>query len=69
MQTIKLHIDDSKVNVFLNIINSLRKDIVSSYEVIDENSQEKEFRNLSEKTLQHIWDNKEDCVYDKYLQV
>lgn len=67
MQTIKLHIDDSKVAIILNIINSLKKDIVSSYEIIDENSQEKEFLKLSEKTLQKIWDNSEDSIYDKYL--
>jgi len=67
MQTIKLHIEDSKVETILNIINSLKSNIVTSYEIINETSEEKEFQKLSEPELQKVWDNKEDSVYDTFL--
>ena len=67
MQTIKLHIDDSKVDIILNIIKNLKSNIVTSYEIINEPSEEKEFQKLSETEFQKSWDNKEDSVYDKFL--
>ena len=67
MQTIKLHIEDSKVDTILNIINSLKSNIVTSYEIINETSEDKEFQKLSEPEFQKDWDNKEDSVYDKFL--
>ena len=67
MQTITLHIEDSKVETILNIINSLKSNIVSSYEIMSEVSEEKEFQKLSDPELQKVWDNSEDSVYDKFL--
>ena len=67
MQTIKLHIEDSKVDTILNIINSLKSNIVTSYEIINDSSEEKEFQKLSASEFQKIWDNKKDSVYDKHL--
>ena len=67
MQTIKLHIEDSNVDTILNIINSLKSNIVTSYEIINESSEEKEFQKLSTSEFRKIWDNKEDSVYDEFL--
>jgi hypothetical protein len=38
MQTIKLEIEDSKVDIVLNIIKSLKSDIIQKYEVIKQNN-------------------------------
>ena len=67
MQTIKLHIEDSKVDTILNIINSLKSNIVSSYEIVNDTEEEKDLQKLSEPELHKVWDNKEDSVYDKFL--
>ena len=67
MQTIKLYIEDSKVDTILNIINSLKSNIVTSYEIVNDTSEEKDLQKLSEAELHKIWDNKEDSVYDKFL--
>ena len=60
MQTIKIEVDDSKVEIILNIINNLKSNIITNYETINESSQEKEFPKLSESEFMKIWDNKED---------
>jgi len=68
MQTIKLEIDDAKVEVVLNIIHSLKDDIIRKYEIVEE-KEEKVFQKLSEPVLKEIWDNREDSIYDRYLNV
>ena len=69
MQTIKLEIEDSKLNIVLNIIQNLKDDVITKYEIINENREQKDFINISQPSLEKIWDNKEDSVYDKYLEV
>ena len=69
MQTIKIDIEDSKVDIVLNIINNLKSDIISKYEIIRQNNEQKDFIKLSDKSFSKIWDNDEDSVYDKFLQV
>ena len=69
MQTIKLEIEDSKLNIVLNIIQNLKDDVITKYEIINENKEQKDFINISQSSLEKIWDNKEDSVYDKYLEV
>ena len=69
MQTIKLEIEDSKLNIVLNIIQNLKDDVITKYEIINENREQKDFINISQSSLEKIWDNKEDSVYDKYLEV
>ena len=69
MRTIKLEIEDSKLDIVLNIIQSLKDDIVKKYEVINEDKDQKHFIEISQESLQKIWDNKEDSIYDKYLKV
>ncbi len=69
MKTIKLEIEDSKLDIVLNIIQNLKEDIVSKYEVVNTPIDKKEYSRLSEESLKKIWDNKEDAVYDQYLQV
>lgn len=48
MQTIQLQIDDSKVDVFLNLIDNLKDGIVSKLTILDEEKNEyvstKQFR-------------------------
>ncbi|MGE4511212.1 MAG: hypothetical protein AB7D43_08945 [Sulfurimonadaceae bacterium] len=67
MQTIKLEIEDSKVDLVLNIIQSLKDNIITRYEIINDKKESKDFINISEKSLETIWDNQEDSVYDKFL--
>ncbi len=69
MQTIKLEIEDSKLNIVLNIIQNLKDDVITKYEIINKNREQKDFINISQSSLEKIWDNNEDSVYDKYLKV
>ena len=69
MQTLKLEIEDSKLNIVLNIIQNLKDDLIARYEIIDADKEQKDFINISQPTLEKIWDNNEDSVYDKYLEV
>ena len=68
MHTIKIEVEDSKIDVVLTIIKNLKENIVSKYEVID-NNEEKNFINISEKSFDAIWDNTEDEIYDKFLKI
>ena len=69
MQTIKLEIEDSKVDIVLNIIQNLKDNIITKYEIVSEIKEHKDFVNISEKSLEKIWDNQEDSIYDKFLKV
>ncbi|MEA3353359.1 MAG: hypothetical protein U9Q33_06065 [Campylobacterota bacterium] len=67
MQTIKLEIEDSKVDIVLNIIKNLKDDIVTKYEIVNDKKESKDFIDISQKSLEKVWDNEEDSVYDKFL--
>jgi len=67
MQTIKLEIEDEKIDIVLNIIENLKSNVISKYEIINQNSEQKDFTKISNKSLEKIWDNKEDAVYDRFL--
>ena len=69
MQTLKLEIEDSKIDIILNIIKNLKDDVIHKYEIINNDIEQKDFINISKTSLESIWDNEEDSVYDKYLQV
>jgi hypothetical protein len=69
MQTIKLEIDDSKVDVVISIIKNLKDGIVTKYEVQNDNKELVDFVNISQKPLEKVWENDEDSVYDKFLKV
>lgn len=68
MQTIKLEIEDSKLNIVLNIIQNLKEDVIAKYEIVNEEKDQKDFIKISQKSFEKIWDNKEDSAYDKYLK-
>lgn len=67
MQTIKLEVEESKVDLVLNIIQNLKEGIINKYEIVDENKNSRDFISISDKSLKKIWDNQEDSVYDKLL--
>lgn len=67
MQTIKLEIEDNKMDIVLNIIKNLKDDVITKYEVLNEQKESKDFINISQETLEKTWDNNEDSVYDKFL--
>jgi hypothetical protein len=67
MHTIKLEIEDSKIDLVLSIIKSLKKDVITKYEVITDKRESKDFINISQPSLEKIWDNEEDNVYDKFI--
>jgi hypothetical protein len=69
MTTLQLEIEDSKLDLVLSIINSLKDDIVKKYEVKSDTKEQSDFINISQNSLEKIWDNEEDSVYDKYLEV
>ena len=69
MHTIKLEIEDSKVDIVLNIIQNLKDNIITKYEIVSEIKENQDFINISEKSLEKIWDNQEDSIYDKFLKV
>ena len=70
MQTIKLEVEDSKIEIVLNIIQSLKENIIKNYEIVDNNVKEtKDFIDISQQSLSKIWDNQEDSEYDKYLEI
>ena len=69
MRTIKLEVEDSKLDIVLNIIQNLKDDVVKRYEILNEDKDQRDFIEISQKSLKKIWDNKEDSIYDKYLQV
>lgn len=66
MQTIKLEIEDSKVDIVVNIIKNLKDDVVTKYEIIDNKSESRDFIDISQKSLEKVWNNDEDSVYDKF---
>jgi hypothetical protein len=69
MRAIRLEIEDSKLDIVLNIIQNLKDDVVKKYEVMNEDKDQKDFIEISNESLKRIWDNQEDSVYDKYLEV
>jgi len=69
MQALRLEIEDSKLDIVLNIINNLKDDIIMRYEIISNDVEQKDFINISQTSLKSVWDNEEDSVYDKYLKV
>ena len=69
MRAIRLEIEDSKLDIVLNIIQNLKEDVVKKYEVINSDKGQQDFIEISHEPLKRIWDNQEDSVYDKYLEV
>lgn len=69
MQTIRLEVEDSKLDIVLNIIQNLKENVIAKYEIVNEIKENRDFINLSQTSLEKLWDNEEDSVYDKFLQV
>jgi hypothetical protein len=69
MQTIKLEIEDSKVDIVLNIIHNLKDNIITKYEIVSEIKEHNDFIKISENSLDKTWDNQEDSEYDKFIKV
>jgi len=69
MQTIKIQVEDSKIDIVLNIIQNLKYNVIAKYEVVNENIETKDFVNISTKSLESVWNNSEDAVYDKFLKI
>ena len=69
MQTIRLEVEDSKLDIVLNIIQNLKENVIAKYEIVSEIKENRDFINLSQTSLEKLWDNEEDSVYDKFLQV
>ena len=67
MRTIKLEVEDSKLDIILNIIQNLKDDVINKYEILNEDNDQQDFIEISQRSLKKIWDNQEDSIYDKYL--
>ncbi|MDD2652900.1 MAG: hypothetical protein PHX44_07605 [Sulfurimonas sp.] len=69
MQTIRLEVEDSKLSIVLNLIANLKDSVIAKYEVVNETKESRDFINISQTSFEKTWDNQEDSVYDKFLQV
>jgi hypothetical protein len=67
MHTIKLKVEDTKLDIVLTILENIKKDVITDYTVVESTKENKEFIKASEKSLESIWDNSEDSVYDTFL--
>jgi len=64
---IQISINDSKSDLFLNILKEFKNDMIEKYQIIKDKQEDKNFISISNKKFVEIWDNKEDEVYDKFL--
>ncbi|WP_198305453.1 hypothetical protein [Arcobacter vandammei] len=68
MHTIKLKVGDSIYNHLMFFLKNLK---TNELEIIEDTQSKKDnelcdISKLSNKSLENIWENKEDKVYDKY---
>ena len=72
MKTIQLEIEDDYFENTLELLNNLKalmmENITIKYNNIIEDKEIKDFSKLSNSSLEDIWDNSEDSIYDKYLK-
>ncbi len=59
MQTIRLEVEDSKLETVLNIIQNLKESLITKYEI----------SNDGQEFSEDIVNNSEDGIYDKFLQI
>lgn len=69
MQTIRLEIEDSQLDVMLTIIKNLKESVIKKYEIVGTTDETKQFNTLSHAKLNTIWDNTEDSDYDAFLKI
>lgn len=69
MQTITLKVEDSKLATVLNILDNLKENLITKYEVGLSKKELEDFQKLANKSFEDIWNNSEDEIYDKYLTV
>ncbi len=69
MQTIRLEVEDSKLSIVLNLIQNLKDNVIARYEIVNEVKENRDFINISQTSFEKTWDNQEDSVYDKFLQI
>ena len=72
MRTIQLEIEDNYFNNALKLLNNLKalmtENITIKYNNLTKDEELKNFSILSNNSLENIWDNSEDAIYDKYLE-
>ena len=72
MKTIQLEIEDDYFENTLELLKNLKtlvmENITIKYNNIIEDKEIKDFSKLSNSSLEDIWDNSEDSIYDKYLK-
>ncbi len=69
MYTVTLDVEDSNIDIVLNIVQNLKENIIAKCEIVSDKNDTQEFMILSQNALEKIWDNEEDSVYDKFLEV
>ena len=75
MYSVLIEVKEHKLELVMKYLKELKDDVIVKYEIIkdstdrvDEN-EEKSLMALSDKVFEKIWDNEEDRVYDKFLEV
>jgi len=57
MQTLKLNIPDNKIDIVLNIINNLKDDLISGFEITDKNLEIDPYFHERKKYLHSLHEN------------
>ncbi|GEM_PF-2135574 len=75
MYSVLIEVKEHKLELVMKYLKELKDDAIVKYEIIkdstdrvDEN-EEKSLMALSDKVFEKVWDNEEDRVYDKFLEV
>jgi len=67
MEAVKIYVEDGKSQDLIKYLKNLKKDLVKKIEIFKEKNELDSFNNLSLKSFEKIWDNKEDSIYDRFL--
>ena len=75
MYSVLIEVKEHKLELVMKYLKELKDDAIVKYETIkdstdrDDENEEKSLMALSDKAFEKVWDNEEDRVYDKFLEV
>jgi len=70
MATVILEVKEDCLDKTLKLLDGLKDVVIDSVDVesVKLDNSDKEFLQLSNHTLETIWNNKEDAIYDRYVK-
>ena len=75
MYSVLIEVKEHKLADVMSKLKELKDDAIIKYEIIKDSTdrvdqnEEKSLTALSDKVFETVWDNEEDRVYDKFLEV